>query len=92
MTRTFDIAVIGATGSVGEALVQLLEEREFPVANLHVIASGESAGSSVSYKGKNLRVKTWKPLISPACAWRSLQRVARSRRSTRCRPGRQVAR
>lgn len=57
MTRTFDIAVIGATGSVGEALVQLLEEREFPVANLHVIASGESAGSSVAYKGKNLRVK-----------------------------------
>jgi aspartate-semialdehyde dehydrogenase len=56
MTRTFDIAVIGATGSVGEALVQLLEEREFPVANLHVIASGESAGRSLSYKGKNLRV------------------------------------
>jgi aspartate-semialdehyde dehydrogenase len=57
MTRTFDIAVVGATGSVGEALVQLLEEREFSVANLYVIASGESAGSSVSYKGKNLRVK-----------------------------------
>lgn len=56
MTRIFDIAVIGATGSVGEALVQLLEEREFPVANLHVIASGESAGRSLSYKGKNLRV------------------------------------
>lgn len=56
MTRTFDIAVIGATGSVGEALVQLLEEREFPVANLHLVASGESAGRSLSYKGKNLRV------------------------------------
>jgi aspartate-semialdehyde dehydrogenase len=57
MTRTFDIAVIGATGSVGEALVQLLEEREFPVANLHLLASGESAGRSLSYKGKNLRVR-----------------------------------
>ena len=57
MTRTFDIAVIGATGSVGETLVQLLEEREFPLANLNVVASGESAGRSVSYKGKNLRVK-----------------------------------
>ena len=57
MTRTFDIAVIGATGSVGETLVQLLEEREFPVANLYLLASGESAGSSLSYKGKNLRVK-----------------------------------
>jgi aspartate-semialdehyde dehydrogenase len=56
MTRTFDIAVIGATGSVGEALVQLLEEREFPVAKLHLLASGESAGRSLSYKGKSLRV------------------------------------
>jgi aspartate-semialdehyde dehydrogenase len=57
MTRTFDIAVIGATGSVGEVLVQLLEEREFPVASLHLVASGESAGRSLSYKGKNLRVR-----------------------------------
>ena len=57
MTRTFDLAVIGATGSVGETLVQLLEEREFPVANLHLVASGESAGRSLSYKGKNLRVR-----------------------------------
>jgi len=58
MTRTFDIAVIGATGSVGETLVQLLEEREFPVANLHLLASGESAGHSLAFKGKNLRVRT----------------------------------
>ena len=58
MTRSFDIAVIGATGSVGEALVQLLEERDFPVANLHLLASGESAGRSLAFKGKNLRVRT----------------------------------
>ena len=57
MTRSFDIAVIGATGSVGETLVQLLEERDFPVANLHLIASGDSAGGSLSFKGKNLRVR-----------------------------------
>lgn len=57
MTRSFDIAVIGATGSVGETLVQLLEERDFPVASLHPIASGDSAGGSVSFKGKNLRVR-----------------------------------
>jgi aspartate-semialdehyde dehydrogenase len=56
MTRTFDIAVIGATGSVGETLMQLLEEREFPVANLHLLASGESAGRSLSFKSKSLRV------------------------------------
>lgn len=57
MNRTFDIAVIGATGSVGEALVQLLEEREFPVATLHLLASGESAGRSLAFNGKSLRVR-----------------------------------
>lgn len=57
MTRTFDIAVIGATGSVGEALVQLLEERDFPVANLYLLVSGESAGRSLAFKGKSLRVR-----------------------------------
>lgn len=57
MTRTFDIAVVGATGSIGETLVQLLEEREFPVANLYLLASSESAGHSLAFKGKNLRVR-----------------------------------
>ncbi|NQD91175.1 aspartate-semialdehyde dehydrogenase [Pseudomonas sp. CrR25] len=57
MTRTFDVAVIGATGSVGEVLVQLLEERDFPLAHLHLLASDESAGQSISFRGKNLRVR-----------------------------------
>ncbi|MCF5097824.1 N-acetyl-gamma-glutamyl-phosphate reductase, partial [Pseudomonas gessardii] len=35
MTQTLDIAVIGATGTVGETLVQILEELEFPVGTLH---------------------------------------------------------
>ena len=57
MTRTFDIAVIGATGSVGEALVQLLEEREFPVATLYPLASSRSAGDTVRFGGKNIEIK-----------------------------------
>lgn len=57
MNQSFDIAVVGATGTVGETLVQLLQEREFPVANLHVLASSESAGSSVPFRGKNVRVR-----------------------------------
>lgn len=57
MTQTLDIAVIGATGTVGETLVQILEERDFPVGTLHLLASSESAGSSVSYRGKNVRVR-----------------------------------
>ncbi|MGH8436937.1 MAG: aspartate-semialdehyde dehydrogenase [Pseudomonas sp.] len=57
MSQPFDIAVIGATGTVGETLVQLLEEREFPVGTLHLLASIESAGQSVPFRGKNLRVR-----------------------------------
>jgi len=57
MTQTFDIAVIGATGTLGETLVQILEERDFPVGDLHLLASSESAGSSVAYRGKNVRVR-----------------------------------
>ncbi len=57
MTQTLDIAVIGATGTVGETLVQILEERDFPVGNLHLLASSESAGSSVMFRSKNVRVR-----------------------------------
>ena len=57
MSQSFDIAVVGATGTVGETIVQILEERNFPVADLHLLASSESAGSSVPYRGKNVRVR-----------------------------------
>ena len=57
MSQSFDIAVIGATGTVGETIVQILEERDFPVGALHLLASAESAGSSVPYRGKNVRVR-----------------------------------
>lgn len=57
MSQSFDIAVVGATGTVGETLVQILEEREFPVAGLHLLASSESAGHSVPFRGKNVRVR-----------------------------------
>jgi len=57
MSQPLDIAVIGATGTVGETLVQILEERDFPVANLHLLASSESAGQSVPFRGKNVRVR-----------------------------------
>lgn len=57
MTQTFEVAVIGATGTVGETLVQILEELEFPVGTLHLLASSESAGASVPFRGKNVRVR-----------------------------------
>lgn len=57
MTSTFAIAIVGATGSVGESLLQILEDRGFPVGDLHVLASNESAGRTLPYKGRNLRVR-----------------------------------
>jgi len=57
MTQPIDIAIVGATGSVGETLVQILEELDFPVATLHLLASNESAGSGVMFRSKSLRVR-----------------------------------
>ena len=47
----FDVAVVGATGVVGEAMLSILEEREFPVGNLYPLASHRSAGSSIRFNG-----------------------------------------
>ncbi|MDH0304463.1 MULTISPECIES: aspartate-semialdehyde dehydrogenase [unclassified Pseudomonas] len=57
MPTALDIAVVGATGTVGESLVQILEEAAFPVSTLHLLASMESAGSSVMFAGKKLKVR-----------------------------------
>lgn len=57
MNPSFNIAIIGATDTVGETLLQLLEERDFPVAILHLLGDIESVGHSLPFKGKNLRVR-----------------------------------
>ncbi len=57
MSKSLAIAVIGAAGTVGETLVQLLEEREFPVTSLHLLAGNDSVGQSLAFRGKNLRVR-----------------------------------
>jgi aspartate-semialdehyde dehydrogenase len=57
MSRELNIAVVGATGAVGEAIIKVLEERKFPVANLYPLASERSAGKTVSFKGKTHEVE-----------------------------------
>ncbi len=57
MTKLFDVAIVGATGAVGETMIEILEERNFPVRNLYLLASSRSAGSNVQFKGKNLKVQ-----------------------------------
>jgi aspartate-semialdehyde dehydrogenase len=56
MSREYDVAVVGATGAVGEAMISILEERNFPVRNLYALASSRSAGKTVMFRGKSIRV------------------------------------
>lgn len=56
MSETYDIAVVGATGAVGEAMIAILEERDFPVGNLYALASSRSAGTTIRFKGTAVRV------------------------------------
>lgn len=56
MSQEFDIAVLGATGAVGQAMVEVLEERNFPVRNLYLLASERGAGQTLRFKNKSVRV------------------------------------
>ena len=56
MSKLYDVAVVGATGAVGEAMIAILEQREFPVGNLYLLASSRSAGKSIMFKGKSIKV------------------------------------
>ena len=56
----YNVAVVGATGAVGRKMLEILEERNFPVANLKVLASARSAGQTLTYNGKFLDVEELK--------------------------------
>ncbi len=56
MSSEYDVAVVGATGAVGEVMIDILEQREFPVRNLYPLASSRSAGKTVMFRGKSLTV------------------------------------
>jgi aspartate-semialdehyde dehydrogenase len=55
--RTFNVAVVGATGAVGNEMIRILDERNFPVAQLKLLASERSIGKSIEYKGKSINVE-----------------------------------
>lgn len=54
--RTFNVAVLGATGAVGETMLEILEQRNFPVGQVFPLASSRSAGQTVSFRGEELTV------------------------------------
>ena len=55
--RKFNVAVVGATGAVGETLLSILAERDLPLGQVHALASERSAGSTVSFGNRELIVE-----------------------------------
>lgn len=57
MSVALDIAVVGATGAVGEAMLNILSARKFPLGKVHALASERSAGNTVSFGRRELTVR-----------------------------------
>ncbi len=58
MADLFNLVIVGATGLVGETMLEILAEREFPVGKLQLVASAESEGETVRFEGKSYKLKT----------------------------------
>ena len=56
MSTKFDVAVVGATGVVGETMLSILAQRDFPVGEMYALASSRSAGKRLLYRGKSIMV------------------------------------
>lgn len=56
MAAKYNVAILGATGAVGESMIEILEERQFPIKELFPLASSHSAGKTVKFKNKNVLV------------------------------------
>jgi aspartate-semialdehyde dehydrogenase len=54
--KSYDVAVVGATGAVGEAMLSILEQRQFPINTIYPLASERSAGATVMFKNKPVKV------------------------------------
>ncbi|MGF1773385.1 aspartate-semialdehyde dehydrogenase [Vibrio wakamikoensis] len=57
MSQQFNIAVFGATGAVGETMVEVLQEREFPMGDIYLLASERSEGKTYRINGKTVKVE-----------------------------------
>lgn len=59
--KGFNVAVVGATGAVGQQMIKTLESRDFPISTLTLLSSKRSAGTKVTYKGKEITVEEATP-------------------------------
>lgn len=59
----YNVCVVGATGAVGQEILRVLEERNFPINNLRVCATQRSAGKKVTYRGEQFTVEETSPAV-----------------------------
>lgn len=57
MSKKYKVAILGATGLVGETIMEILEQRNFPISEICLLASARSAGKRLSFAGKNIKVQ-----------------------------------
>jgi aspartate-semialdehyde dehydrogenase len=55
--ESYNVAIVGATGAVGQEMIKILDERNFPVAELRLIASERSQGREFDYRGRGVKVQ-----------------------------------
>jgi len=55
--KEFVVAVVGATGAVGRMMIQVLEERNFPVKELRLFASERSRGVKIPFRGEDVEIE-----------------------------------
>ena len=56
MSETYNVAVLGATGAVGETMLSILEQRNFPVGSIYPLASARSLGKTIEFRGSTFDV------------------------------------
>ena len=56
MAQKFDVCILGATGLVGKTIMEILEQRDFPINKLYPLASARSAGEVIEFNGESIEV------------------------------------
>ena len=94
-----NVAVVGASGAVGDRMIRLLEERSFPVAAIKFLASERSAGKTVTFRGETLPIEELVAGRIPRRRYRPVEHSGQripamepDRRGRRCGRGRQFER
>ena len=65
--KKFNVAILGATGAVGREMMKILEERDFPLASLKLLASARSAGKTLPFKGEEIVIEEVTPAAFAGC-------------------------